>query len=262
MLHGTDTMSYSASALSFMVQNLDKPVIFTGSQIPIGVPRTDGKENLITSVEIAAAKGSDGKPLVPEVCVYFENHLFRGNRTSKYSADHFNAFRSYNYPPLAEAGIDIKYNLPYIRKMDAFLPSFDITTELSPYVAVLKLYPGISRTIVRGILANPEVKGVVMETFGSGNAPMYEWFLDEIREAIKRDVIILNTTQCSVGTVNMEIYDTGKALKSIGVVSGGDMTVEAAITKMMYLLGKNLDKEQLIHQLSAPIRGEMTHPGI
>lgn len=262
VLHGTDTMSYSASALSFMVQNLDKPVIFTGSQIPIGVPRTDGKENLITSVEIAAAKGSDGKPLVPEVCVYFENHLFRGNRTSKYSADHFNAFRSYNYPPLAEAGIDIKYNLPYIRKMDAFLPSFDITTELSPYVAVLKLYPGISRTIVRGILANPEVKGVVMETFGSGNAPMYEWFLDEIREAIKRGVIILNTTQCSVGTVNMEIYDTGKALKSIGVVSGGDMTVEAAITKMMYLLGKNLDKEQLIHQLSAPIRGEMTHPGI
>lgn len=259
VLHGTDTMSYSASALSFMLQNLDKPVILTGSQIPIGVPRTDGKENLITSVEIAAAKRNDEKAIVPEVCIYFENHLFRGNRTSKYSADHFNAFRSYNYPPLAEAGIDIKYNIPYIRAVDPFRPHFDVVTEMSENIAVLRLYPGISKASVDSILGNPDIEGVILETYGSGNAPMFDWFLDSVREAVERGVIILNITQCSVGTVNMGIYDTGRALGAIGVVGGGDMTFETAVTKMMYLLGKSLDKEEVKKQLSIPLRGEMTH---
>ena len=262
VLHGTDTMSYSASALSFMVQNLAKPIIFTGSQIPIGVPRTDGKENLITSVEIAAAKDQDGKALVPEVCVCFENNLFRGNRTSKFSADHFNAFRSYNYPPLAVAGIDIKYNYPYIAKPQGGGAPFDIAAAFSPDVASLRLFPGISSATVAGVLSNPEVRGVVIETFGSGNAPMHDWFLEQIERAIARGVIILNVTQCLTGSVNMEIYDTGKALKSLGVISGGDMTIETAITKMMYLLGKKLAPEETARLLATSLRGELTMPSV
>lgn len=257
VLHGTDTMAYTASAISFMMQNIDKPIIFTGSQIPIGVPRTDGKENIIAAVEIAVAK-KDGKAIVPEVCVYFQNKLFRANRTTKDSADALNAFKSYNYPPLAEAGIDINYNDRYIRKVDTFMPLFDISTELCQNIAVIKLFPGITMASVHPITRNTELRAIVIESYGSGNAPQYNWFLNEIKEATSRGVIIMNVTQCRSGTVNMSLYDTGKDLQALGVISGKDITIEAAITKLMYVLSGKLNKEQVLNYLSVSIRGEIT----
>lgn len=255
ILHGSDTMAYTASALSFMLQNLNKPVILTGSQLPLGMIRTDGRENLLTSVEIAAAR-EDDTPLVPEVCVYFENKLYRGNRTHKFNAQNFNAFRSFNYPPLVDAGIQLKYNLNAIHK-----PNFK---KLKTYVnfdtriAVLKLYPGISKPAIEAILNTPGIRAVILETYGSGNGPNNDWFLDRLKEKIESGIIILNVTQCEVGKVEMGRYDTSVRLKEIGVVSGNDITFEAAVTKMMYLLGNFEHTDEIKKLLQGSIVGEMT----
>ncbi|MEG1554032.1 MAG: type I asparaginase [Rikenellaceae bacterium] len=256
VLHGTDTMAYSASALSFMLTNLSKPVVFTGSQIPIGVLRTDGKENLISSIEIAAHEAT-GAVKVPEVCVFFQNHLLRANRTSKYSAEHFNAFRSDNYPSLATAGIKIDYNSPFINHNYKNDP-LEIKTSMCEDVVVLDIFPGISQLVVSSILNIPNIKGVVMRTYGSGNAPTDEWFIEELKSAIDRGVAILNVTQCCSGGVNMELYDTGKLLSEIGVISGGDITTEAAIVKMMFLLGQGVKGDDLYSKLAKSIRGEIS----
>jgi len=275
VLHGTDTMSYTASALSFMLENLAKPVIFTGSQIPMGILRTDGRENLITALEIAAATMPDGTPVVPEVALYFQNRLFRGNRTMKQSAEELSAFSSYNYPPLAEVGVNIAYNYAAIARPaelsaassaacaeTAACPHsasvLHIATELSEGVVVIKLFPGIGEGILRAILSVEGLRGVVLETFGSGNAPTSEWFISALREAIARGIIVINVTQCAGGSVSMELYETGVGLQSIGVVSGHDMTTEAAVAKLMYLLGGDRPAEEVRRLLLEPIKGEFT----
>jgi L-asparaginase len=258
VLHGTDTMSYTASALSFMLENLSKPVILTGSQLPIGMLRTDGKENLITAIEIAAAK-ENGQPVVPEVCIFFENTLFRGNRTRKINADHFNAFRSYNYPPLAQAGIHIKYDTaqiyyPLLRK------PLKAHYLLDRNIAILKLFPGISPHVTGSILNAPGLKAVVMETFGSGNAPMEDWFLNQVKEAVARGLVIVNITQCAGGSVEMHRYETGKKLLEAGVVSGYDSTTESAVTKLMFLFGHGLTPGEVKEHINCSLIGEITIP--
>jgi L-asparaginase len=256
VLHGTDTMSFTASALSFMLENLDKPVVLTGSQLPIGMLRTDGKENLISAIEIAAAN-RNGQPMVPEVTIFFENRLFRGNRTTKHNAEHFNAFRSDNYPVLAEAGISIKFSYAFIhyptqkRQLKAY-------KHLNTSIATLRLFPGISAQAVDAILGNTEFKAVIIETFGSGNGPSQLWFLKRIKQAVDRGVIVLNVTQCHAGSVDMEKYDNGLLLKKAGVISGRDITFEAAVAKLMFLLGKNLPLEQTKEELKKSISGEIT----
>ena len=258
VLHGTDTMAYSASALSFMLENLDKPGIFTGSQLPIGRPRTDGKENLISAVEIACAKDSQGKAMVPEVCIFFNSQLLRGNRSTKTDSTGFDAFRSPNYPPLATAGINIKYNLPAIHYPSGQGEPFSIYTRLDTRVAILKIHPGITPEIARHILCEPDIRAVIMETYGSGNAISKPWFVEIVREAVSQGKILLNVTQCQKGDVNMDLYATGRALKEAGVVSGYDSTTESALGKLFYLLGTSADNEFVKVLLARNLKGEIS----
>lgn len=256
VLHGTDTMAYSASALSFMLENLSKPVIFTGSQLPIGLLRTDGRENLLTAIEIASAK-ENGLPLVPEVCIFFDNELTRGNRTTKFSAEHFDAFNSPNYPPLAEVGLHLKYNYTLIRYPDP-RKHLIVHKNFDSNVAILKLFPGISLNLVQAILNTKDLKAIIIETFGSGNAPTYRWFIDELKSFIDRGGIIFNVTQCHGGSVEMGLYETSRELLAVGVISGKDITSEASVTKLMHLLGSYGSKEEVEKYLGKSIAGEIS----
>lgn len=255
VLHGTDTMSFTASALSFMLQGLTKPVILTGAQLPISEPRSDARENLITSLEIAAAKKS-GKPLVPEVCVFFDYELLRGNRSKKVESRHFDAFESSNYPALAKAGVAIDYNFPAIHVPRAGR-AFKLRSNFNDQVAVLKLFPGINEAAVSAVLATQGLQALVIETFGSGNAPALGWLKKLLTTVINRGVLVLNITQCGGGRVEQGKYETSLWLKEIGVTSGADMTVEAAITKLMILLGEQgLEKTKQL--IGKPLAGELT----
>ena len=256
ILHGSDTMSYTASALSFMLENLNKPVVLTGSQLPIGVIRTDGKENLITAIEIAGAK-EKGKSIVTEVCIYFEYKLYRGNRTFKHNSAHFDAFKSPNYPALAQAGVTIKYNTQVLLKSSSS-KKLKVHTNLDNDIAVIKLFPGISKKITASIFATKGIKAIILETFGAGNATTEDWFLNEIEKALAKGIIILNITQCKEGRVIQGMYETSSQLKKLGVIGGSDLTFESAVTKLMFLLGQKLKPSELKKMLKTNLRGEMS----
>ncbi len=256
VLHGTDTMSFSASALSFMLEGLGKPVIFTGSQLPVTSLRTDARENLIAAIEIAAAE-KDGAPLIPEVCIYFEFKLLRGNRCTKYSAEDFNAFISPNYPALAESGVRLKYHLHRVQKL-AKDKQFKVHTKLDNNIAILKIFPGISEHVLDAVLGTKGLKAIILETFGAGNAPTDSWFFEKINAANEAGVVFLNISQCSEGSVEMGRYETSEHLIKAGVASGFDSTPEAAITKLMFLLGQELPPSEIKLLLNKSMNGEIT----
>ena len=257
ILHGTDTMAYTASALSYLLEGLNKPVILTGAQLPIGVARSDARENFISALEIAAAINEDGSPILSEVCIYFNSLLLRGNRSKKQESSDFNAFHSENYPFLANAGVSIEYNLPFIKPFEREA-KLRVQKRLDSNVAFLKMFPGINQKVVQSILKIEGLKGIVLETYGAGNATTEAWFLDAIRDAIEQNIIIFNVSQCDGGRVTQGQYQTSKYLKQIGVVSGSDITAEAAITKMMYVFAKENDRSKWTAMLAAPLRGEMS----
>ena len=257
VLHGTDTMAFTASALSYMLENLTKPVILTGSQLPISQLRTDGKENLVTSIEIASAYHQDGTPIVPEVCIYFSGKLLRGNRSTKINADGFNAFDSFNYPHLADAGVNIVYHEEYILKPD-FEKPMKPHFVMDPNVVVFTLFPGIQENIVRHILDAPELRSIVMRTYGSGNAPQKPWLMHLLKQATEHGINIVNISQCAAGTVEMARYDNGYQLKNAGVISGYDATVESTVTKLMHLQGHYTDWRIIRNLMNHPMRGEFT----
>lgn len=257
LLHGTDTMAFTASALSFMLEGLGKPVVITGSQLPIGQLRTDGKENLLTAIEIAAAQQADGRPVVPEVCIFFESQLMRGNRTTKINAEGFNAFRSYNYPALAEAGIHIRFKEQQILQRSPsrpFRPHYLLDTN----IVILTLFPGIRPEVVDAVLSAPGLRGVVLKTYGAGNAPQRPWFIERVRAAVARGIVVVNSTQCSKGAVDMGRYESSRLLIEAGVINGHDMTLECVVTKLMFLLGHDLPAERIQQLMSTSLAGEVS----
>jgi len=257
VLSGSDTMSYTSSAISFMLENLQKPIIFTGSQLPIGDLRTDAKENLITSIEVASAQ-KNGKPMIQEVCLYFEYKLYRANRTTKMNAEQFEAFVSMNYPPLAESGVYLKFHEHYLlRVSDENLPLI-VRKKLVTDIVIIKIFPGIVENVLKSILSIKNLKGVVLETYGSGNAPSENWFVHLIKNAIEKNIRIVNVTQCLGGNVNQGHYETSVALKKIGVVSGKDITTEAAVAKLMYLLNENFSLIEFTNHFETSLRGEIS----
>ncbi|MDD2324005.1 MAG: type I asparaginase [Bacteroidia bacterium] len=255
VLHGSDTMAYSASMMSFMLENLNKPVIFTGSQLPLGMLRSDGRENFITAIEIAAAI-IDDTPVVPEVAIYFENQLFRGNRAHKFNAEHFDAFLSVNYPVLAEAGVHIKYYPDRILKPN--FKKLKVHKTLNNKIALLKLFPGIREEVMKAMVNAEGLEAIILETFGSGNAPTERWFIEQLKAARQKGIIVFNVTQCKGGSVEIGKYAASLDMGKIGVVGGYDITTEAALAKMMYLLGRGLSREETTTLLQKPLRGEMT----
>lgn len=257
VLTGSDTMSYTSSAISFMFENLQKPVIFTGSQLPIGDLRTDAKENLITSIEVASTY-ENGKPVIQEVGLYFEYKLYRANRTTKINAEQFEAFASMNYPALAESGVHLNFNRSMLLKSGKQEEKLVFRKKLDNNVAILKLFPGITASVVKSFMNIPNLKGVILETYGSGNAPTEKWFLDLLEKSVAKGVYIVNVTQCKGGSVILGHYETSSDLKRIGIVDGKDITTESAIAKMMYLLGEKLSKEQFKYYFETSLRGEIS----